>query len=196
MGQNTINNAVSLPIPQAEPISTGHSKAISRSRPATFSSPDGVAIVTGEDAPTIADSPPSTAKLNKLTSASINLSVSKSTTDNISAKRKHTNGEPAKVSDSKKPKVENNCSDAAIQKEPKKSRKLTCVLCKAKSKNSFESRYHNEFHRSRRCFVCHIRIDARSVKQHIYSCLLFSGKMSNKEMEDYMTPCVVRLQKK
>lgn len=149
-----------------------------------------MAIATAEDAISIADSASSTAEHINSTSASINVPVSKNTPDNISAKRKHTNAEPSKVSDSKKPKIESNRSEPKLTK---KSTKLTCALCKRKSKNSFESRYHNEFHRSRRCIACNAEIDERSVEKHIHSCLLFSGKMSTKEMRDYMTPCMVRL---
>lgn len=71
--------------------------------------------------------------------------------------------------------------------------KPTCTQCNTTFITWAESRFHSHFHRNKRCCVCDKKVNESTIKDHVYSCLLFSKKLTSKELLAYMRPCSIHL---
>lgn len=71
-----------------------------------------------------------------------------------------------------------------------------CPVCQVAVLSALESRYHVIYHEWKCCAVCHRSLAEVNLKQHMLTCLLQSGKLTDDEMMAYMQPCSVRLTKK
>lgn len=92
--------------------------------------------------------------------------------------------------------VENQISQKRIVKDDYTKKYLsspTCTTCHVKLLTWAEARFHTQSHRFQRCSICNEQIDCNTIEKHVFTCLLLSGTLSNKEMLAYMKNCSVDL---
>lgn len=71
-----------------------------------------------------------------------------------------------------------------------------CFTCNCKLSSGLESKYHIQYHKTKRCVVCCTAIADDNLKKHFEECLMNSDKLTTAEMLAHMTLCTIPLVRK